>query len=141
MFRCSLSVLRVRIAERDSVGGIVAPEEKPRREASQKTGLFTLLSSEVFGHTIFVSKDSALLPLVVGERDALRGHLEVNDGGGRRRSGSQGLGYGFGHCLGARQGLHVHRVDVENVARWRETVLNGSDVLEKTTPVHAERSD
>lgn len=61
-----------------------------------------------------------ILPLVVGERDALRRHLEVDDGGGGWRSGGQRLGYCFGNGLGARQRFHLHRVDVENIACWEE---------------------
>lgn len=57
------------------------------------------------------------LPLAVGERDALRGHFEVDGGGCRQRVGAQRLPDGLGDGLRPRQRLHVHRVDVEDVAR------------------------
>lgn len=70
-----------------------------------------------------------LLPLVVSQRDALRGHLEVHDGGSRRRSSSQCLRYGLGDRLRACQGLHLHRVDVEHVACWEDSRCSQSGEL------------
>lgn len=60
-----------------------------------------------------------LLSLVVSQSDALRGHLEVDDGGGRGRAGGQRLGDGLSDGLGPGQGLHFHRVDVQDVAGWK----------------------
>ena len=57
------------------------------------------------------------LPLTVGERDALRRHLEVDGGRGRQGVGRQRLADRLGDGLGPRERLHVHGVDVENVAR------------------------
>lgn len=48
------------------------------------------------------------LSLTVGERDALRGHLEVDGGGGGQRVGGQRLADGLGDGLRPREGLHVH---------------------------------
>lgn len=61
-----------------------------------------------------------LLPLVVGQRDALWGHLEVHSGGSRWHRCSQCLRYGLGDGLRARQGLHLYRADVEHIACWEE---------------------
>lgn len=49
-----------------------------------------------------------LLPLVVGQSDALRRHLEVHHRGGRGRGRGQCLGYRLGNGLRAGQRLHVH---------------------------------
>lgn len=57
------------------------------------------------------------LPLTVGERDALRGHFEVHRGRVRQRVGGQRLTDRLGDGLRPREGLHVHGVDVENIAR------------------------
>lgn len=43
------------------------------------------------------------LPLVVGEGNSLRGHLEVDYSGGWRRVGAQSHTGGFLHRLDARQ--------------------------------------
>lgn len=59
------------------------------------------------------------LPLAVGERDALRGRLEVNGGRGRQRVGGQRLADGLGDGLRPREGLHVDGVDVKNVAGYK----------------------
>lgn len=83
---------------------------------------------------------SDLLPLVVSQRDALGRHLEVHNGGGGGRSRSQRLRNRLGNSLGTRQGLHLHRIDIENVACWeeREITPDGSNVLSRITSVHAE---
>lgn len=62
-----------------------------------------------------------LLPLVVCQRDALRRHLEVHNGGSGWRRRSQCLRYGLGNRLRTCQGLHVYGVDVEHVACWEES--------------------
>lgn len=59
------------------------------------------------------------LPLTVSKRDALRGHLEVDGGRSWQRVGCQRLTYGLGNGLRPGQRLHVDRVDVENVARYK----------------------
>lgn len=59
------------------------------------------------------------LPLTVGERDALCGHFEVDGGRIRQRVGRQCLTDRLGDGLRPRERLHVHRVDVQNIARWR----------------------
>lgn len=56
------------------------------------------------------------LPLTVGECDALRGHLEVDGGRSRQRVGRQRLTDRLGDGLRARERLHIHGVDVENIA-------------------------
>lgn len=61
-----------------------------------------------------------LLPLVVRQCDALWRHLEVHNSGSRWGSGSQSLRDGLGDGLRARQGLHLHRVDVEHIACWED---------------------
>ena len=66
------------------------------------------------------SKYINLLPLIVGEGDALGGHLKVDDGGTGLWLGRQRLADGFGDGLGASQGLHIHGVNVQNVACWEE---------------------
>lgn len=60
------------------------------------------------------------LPLVVCQCDALRRHLEVHNGGSRWRSSCQCLRYCLGNSLRACQGLHLHWVDVEHIACWKE---------------------
>ena len=57
------------------------------------------------------------LPLTVSERDALCGHFEVDGGCVRQRVGCQGLADGLGNGLRPCERLHVHRIDVENIAR------------------------
>lgn len=57
------------------------------------------------------------LPLTVGERDALRRHFEVDGGRSGQRVGRQCLTDGLSDGLRPRERLHVHRVDVENIAR------------------------
>lgn len=57
------------------------------------------------------------LPLTVGECDALRRDFEVNGGGIRQRVGRQCLTDRLGNGLRPCERLHVHRVDVENIAR------------------------
>lgn len=68
---------------------------------------------------IFCFKSFYSLPLTVCERDALCGHFEVN--GRRCRQGV--CGQRVTDCLGdglrTRERLHVHRADVEDIARWR----------------------
>lgn len=59
--------------------------------------------------------------MTVRERDALRRHLEVDGGGVRQRARRQRLADGLGDGLRPRERLHVHRVDVEHVARWEQT--------------------
>lgn len=66
---------------------------------------------------VFFFPRSDSLPLAVGERDALRRHLEVDGGGVREGVGGQRLTDGLGDGLRPREGLHVHGVDVEDVAR------------------------
>lgn len=61
-----------------------------------------------------------VLPLIVREGDALGGHLEVDDSGTGQWLGRQRLADGFGNGLGACQGLHLHRVNVQNVACWEQ---------------------
>ena len=64
------------------------------------------------------------LPLVVGQRDPLRGHFEVDDGRlGRLSSSSDRVRYGFGHRLRTGQTLHVCRVDVQHIAGCNRTVV------------------
>lgn len=57
------------------------------------------------------------LPLTVSERDALRRHFEVDGGRIRQRVVRQCLTDRLGNGLRPRERLHVHRVDVENIAR------------------------
>lgn len=81
---------------------------------------------------VFVPRSDSL-PLAVGERDALRRHLEVDGGGVREGVGGQRLTDGLGDGLRPREGLHVHRVDVEDVARWRETKQKTERLLNKSS--------
>lgn len=64
---------------------------------------------------IFACVDS--LPLTVRECDALRRHFEVDGGRSGQRVGRQRLTDGLGDGLRPRERLHVHRVDVQDVAR------------------------
>lgn len=66
-----------------------------------------------------------LLPLVVSQGDALRGDFEVDDRGGGRGVGHQRLGDSLGDGLGARERLHLHRVDEEDVAGWKRRSRRG----------------
>lgn len=61
------------------------------------------------------------LPLAVGERDALHRHFEVDGGGGGQGVRLQSQAYRLGDGLRPREGLHVHRVDVEDVTGWGQT--------------------
>lgn len=63
-----------------------------------------------------------ILPLIVREGDALGGHLEVDDSGTGQWLGRQRLADGFGNGLGAGEGLHLHRINVQNVACWEQKV-------------------
>lgn len=72
-------------------------------------------------------RDTDLLPLVVGQRDALWRHLEVHNGGSRWRRGSQCLRYGLSYCLRARQRLHLHWIDVEHIAGWEREQISQSE--------------
>lgn len=65
-----------------------------------------------------------LLPLVVRQRDALRGHLEVHNSCSRWRNSSQCLSDGLGDCLRTSQGLHLQWVDIEHIACWEETMYS-----------------
>lgn len=67
------------------------------------------------------SQHPDLLPLVVSQRDALRGNLEVHDGGSKWGSRVQCLRYGLGHRLRTCQGLHLHWVDIEHIACWEKS--------------------
>lgn len=58
------------------------------------------------------------LPLVVGERDALRRHFEVDDGGGRRRIHGQRHRGRLLDRLVSRQRLQRHRAQVPHVTRY-----------------------
>ena len=60
-------------------------------------------------------------PLVVGEGDALGGHLEVDHGGGGQGVGGQGPGGGLLHRLDPRQGLHLHGAQEPHVTGWGVT--------------------
>lgn len=62
---------------------------------------------------------AALLSLVVGERDSLRGHFEVHYGGGRERVDAQDLSGGLLHRLKPRQRLHLHRTQEPHVTGWK----------------------
>lgn len=50
----SLSVLRVCVAERDSVAGIVAPEEKPREEKQPHEQISYSITFHVSIHAVCV---------------------------------------------------------------------------------------
>ena len=64
------------------------------------------------------------LSLVVGQRDPLRGHFEVDDSRlGWLSSSSDRVRYGFGHRLRSGQTLHVCRVDVQHIAGCNRTVV------------------
>lgn len=52
----------------------------------------------------------------------------MNGGGGRERVGRQRLTYRLGDRLRPREGLHVHGVDVKNVARWKETTQSHGQI-------------
>lgn len=64
-----------------------------------------------------VSAVEHLLPLVVGERDALRRHFEVDHGGRRGRSRGDGLRGGLLNRLVTRQRLQRNRTQVPHVTR------------------------
>lgn len=67
-----------------------------------------------------------LLPLDVGQRDALLCHPEVHQGGGGQRLQLQGAGDAFQDGRGSRQRLHVHRVEVQDVAHCKDSTGPGS---------------
>lgn len=52
-----------------------------------------------FSFCFFLARGSNLLPLAVGERNALRRHLEVNGRGDGQRAAGQRLADGLGHSL------------------------------------------
>lgn len=55
------------------------------------------------------------LPLVVGERDSLSRHLEVDDGGGRRRVHGECERGGLLDRLVPRQRLQLHRAQIPDI--------------------------
>jgi len=101
--------LWVEAAERHAVDGVVPPEEQPADPQHTLTASF--LESDPR------SRGSADGPsLAVSERDALRGHLEVDHRGrGPGAEGQRALG-GLGDGLGARQRLGLQGVQVQHVA-------------------------
>lgn len=60
-------------------------------------------------------------PLVVGERDALTGHLEVHNGGRGQWPRREQLLHGAPDGLRARQRLGVRREQVQHVASCKHT--------------------
>lgn len=70
---------------------------------------------DIFFPSLFCS-----LSLVIRQCDSLRRHLEVNNGGDGRRVLHQRQAQGFLHCLVAREGLHLHRIQVPDVTRCKE---------------------
>ena len=59
------------------------------------------------------------LPLVVRQGDALGRHLEVHDCGHRRWLLDEGYAQGLLDGLVAREGLHLHGVQVPHIAGWK----------------------
>ena len=59
------------------------------------------------------------LPLVVRLGDALGRHLEVHDCGHRRWLLDEGHAQGLLDGLVAREGLHLHGVQVPHIAGWK----------------------
>lgn len=67
-----------------------------------------------------------LLPLDVGQRDALLRRPEVHQGGGGQRLQLEGGGDGFLDGRRPRERLHVHRVEVQDVAHCKDSTEPGS---------------
>lgn len=67
-----------------------------------------------------------LLPLDVRQRDSLLGHSEVHKGGCGQCLQLEGGGDGFLDGRGSRERLHVHRVEVQDVAHCKDSTEPGS---------------
>lgn len=61
---------------------------------------------------------SPLLPLDVGQGDALLGDFEVDHGGRGEDIPLQGGRDGLLHSQGSAQGLHAHRAQIQGMATW-----------------------